>query len=111
MQLDPIAAGVPHYYDIIPRENARDLSTIHRNLLQDKYTSIEAVQDDVELMIENCLIFNDPSSPVYVSGTETQLLFDTALAKLKADMAAGSVKRANKDKDKEDGNAKKPKYV
>ena len=97
--MDPVAAGVPDYYNVIPKEDCRDLTTIQRNLAQDRYTSIESVEADVLLMIDNCLTFNHSTSFVYISGEETKALFETAFAKVKGDSskASGGTKRASKE--------------
>ena len=101
---------MPQYYDIIPRENARDLTTIQRNLAQDRYATIEAVEADVHLMIDNCLTFNDAASAVAISGQETEALFQVAFEKIKSESAktSGGTKRGGKESG---GSVKKAKYV
>ncbi len=56
--VDPIAQGVPHYHDVIPKEQCRDLTTIENNLKADRYTSLRAVTDDMQLMMANARTFN-----------------------------------------------------
>lgn len=56
--------GIPTYFDIIPRKNARDLRTIRQKLDGDKYESIEAFEDDIDLMIRNAIEFNTAESEV-----------------------------------------------
>jgi len=62
--VDPIALGIPQYFDIIPRKDARDLKTIRQKLDADKYETIEAWEADIELMIRNAIHFNGGESDV-----------------------------------------------
>ncbi|WFC96745.1 hypothetical protein MBRA1_003407 [Malassezia brasiliensis] len=56
--VDPVALGIPHYFDVIPRENARDLSLISDKLRADQYDSIDALDADIQLMLSNSYTFN-----------------------------------------------------
>ncbi|EPQ30343.1 uncharacterized protein PFL1_01869 [Pseudozyma flocculosa PF-1] len=56
--VDPVALGIPTYFDVIPRRDARDLSLIESKLKGDKYDSIDAFDADVRLMLRNCYTFN-----------------------------------------------------
>lgn len=60
--VDPEALGIPMYFQIIPREHARDMSTIKKKLDNDEYTTFEAFEADFRLMIKNCYIFNGHES-------------------------------------------------
>lgn len=62
--VDPIVLGVPTYFDVIPRRDARDLRTIRQKLDADKYDTIEAWEADMELMIHNAKLFNGADSEV-----------------------------------------------
>jgi transcription initiation factor TFIID subunit 2 len=59
-----VALGVPTYYDIIPRKDARDLKTIRQKLDNDKYDTMEALEADLELMLDNAIKFNGIDSEV-----------------------------------------------
>lgn len=56
--------GIPTYFDVIPRKDARDLSLIKQKLESDKYDSMEAVKADVDLMARNAITFNGVDSDV-----------------------------------------------
>jgi transcription initiation factor TFIID subunit 2 len=56
--------GIPHYFDVIPRENARDLQTIKSKLDKGVYQSAEQVHQDMEMMFGNAYKFNGRESPV-----------------------------------------------
>ncbi|KAH8914025.1 Bromodomain-containing protein, partial [Atractiella rhizophila] len=73
--VDPIALQIPHYFDIIPRKDARDLSTIRKHLDQDRYRNFDEFEADVKLMLKNCYTFNASDTPVYASGREFERLF------------------------------------
>lgn len=62
--VDPVALGIPTYHDVIPRKNARDLRTIRQKLDIDKYDTVEAVEADLELMVQNSITFNGVDSEV-----------------------------------------------
>ncbi|RXK36392.1 hypothetical protein M231_06358 [Tremella mesenterica] len=56
--VDPVALQIPNYFEIIPPEDARDLSTIKSNVEKGKYATARDVDEDVELMLENARVFN-----------------------------------------------------
>jgi len=62
--VDPVLLGIPTYFDVIPRKNARDLKTIRQKLDADKYDTVEAWEADLELMINNAITFNGLDSEV-----------------------------------------------
>ena len=62
--VDPIALGIPHYFDVISREDARDLSTIKAKLDKGGYRAAEQVNQDIQLMFLNAHKFNGRDSPV-----------------------------------------------
>ncbi|KAF8665397.1 hypothetical protein AX16_000416 [Volvariella volvacea WC 439] len=62
--VDPILLGIPTYFEVIPRKDARDLRTIRNRLDNDRYETIEALEADLELMISNAIKFNGIESEV-----------------------------------------------
>lgn len=62
--VDPIALNIPHYFDIIPKENCRDLASIKNKLDKGLYQSAEQVNQDVILMFANAHEFNGRGSHV-----------------------------------------------
>ena len=56
--VDPVALGIPHYHDMIPKADCRDLSMIESKLKTDKYGTVKAFTDDVSLMMGNARKFN-----------------------------------------------------
>ena len=62
--VDPILLGIPTYFQVIPKKDARDLRTIRQKLDTDKYDSMEAFEADMDLMIQNALTFNGAESEV-----------------------------------------------
>ncbi|KAI6031377.1 hypothetical protein BKA83DRAFT_4199448 [Pisolithus microcarpus] len=62
--VDPVLLGIPTYFQIIPKKDARDLRTIRQKLDSDKYDSIEAFEADMDLMIRNAITFNGTESEV-----------------------------------------------
>lgn len=64
LPVDPIALNIPHYFDVIPREDARDISMIKSKLDKGLYQTVDQVNQDVVLMFSNAHKFNGRDSPV-----------------------------------------------
>ncbi|KAG6846064.1 hypothetical protein H0H87_006428 [Tephrocybe sp. NHM501043] len=62
--VDPVALGIPTYFDVIPKKQARDLKTIRQKLDGDKYDSVEGFTADIDLMLDNAITFNTLQSEV-----------------------------------------------
>ncbi|KAF9245714.1 hypothetical protein BU15DRAFT_85416 [Melanogaster broomeanus] len=62
--VDPVLLGIPTYFQVIPKKDARDLRTIRTKLDTDKYDSMEAFEADIDLMIRNAVTFNGADSEV-----------------------------------------------
>ncbi|KAG8219438.1 hypothetical protein J3R82DRAFT_365 [Butyriboletus roseoflavus] len=62
--VDPVLLGIPTYFQVISKKDARDLRTIRTKLDNDKYDSIEAFETDMDLMIRNAITFNGADSEV-----------------------------------------------
>ncbi|CAK9784528.1 unnamed protein product [Cutaneotrichosporon oleaginosum] len=56
--VDPVKLGIPQYFDIIPKEEARDLTFIKANFESGTYLQAREVDEDFELMLENARVFN-----------------------------------------------------
>lgn len=56
--------GIPTYFDVIPKKNARDLRMIRSKLDADKYESVQAFEADMTLMTDNAILFNGIDSEV-----------------------------------------------
>lgn len=89
--VDPVALGIPTYFDIIPRKDARDLRTIQNKLNQDKYDSIDAFEADLDLMIENAITFNGADSEVGEYAVKLQNKYRELLAPIRGN--GGNTKR------------------
>ncbi|OMJ72773.1 hypothetical protein SteCoe_28722 [Stentor coeruleus] len=64
MPVDTSKLGIPIYKKII--KNPMDINTICLNLKQMKYENINQVLDDINLIWENCRIFNQSKSPIVI---------------------------------------------
>ncbi|KAL4251521.1 Transcription initiation factor TFIID subunit 2 [Abortiporus biennis] len=62
--VDPVLLGIPTYHDVIPKSKARDLKTIRQKLEIDKYDTVEAFEADLDLMVNNAILFNGAESEV-----------------------------------------------
>lgn len=78
--VDPIKLNIPRYFDIITRP--MDISTIEKKLLTGEYPIVQAVVDDFNLMIENCVKFNGLENPVTKMGKNIQATFEKGMKTL-----------------------------
>jgi hypothetical protein len=62
--VDPIALGIPQYYEVIPKKDARDLKTIRSKLDNDRYGSVDTFEAELDLMVNNAIAFNGEGSDV-----------------------------------------------
>jgi len=62
--VDPVLLQIPTYFDVIPRKDTRDLSLIKQKLDADKYDSADSLKADIDLMINNAIVFNGADSEV-----------------------------------------------
>lgn len=91
--VDPVLLGIPTYFDVIARKNARDLKTIRQKLDSDKYGSVEAFEADIDLMVHNAITFNGADSDVGKIAITLQSRVTELL-----DMKSSSKKRKDSDK-------------
>ena len=91
--VDPVLLGIPTYFDVIPRKDARDLKTIRQKLDLDKYGSVEVFEADIDLMIHNAITFNGVDSDV----GKIAVTFRNRVKEL-LDIKSGSKKRKDGDK-------------
>ncbi|KAI0323074.1 hypothetical protein OF83DRAFT_1234654 [Amylostereum chailletii] len=80
--VDPVLLGIPQYFDIIPRKDARDLRTIKQKLDADKYDSVAGWEADIDLMVRNAVHFNGADSEVGVSAVALGARIQELLASL-----------------------------
>ncbi|RCI01402.1 hypothetical protein CU098_010287 [Rhizopus stolonifer] len=60
--VDPIQFNIPDYFDII--KHPMDLGTVEKKLLADAYKSVDEFKADIQLMFDNCYLYNNPGDPV-----------------------------------------------
>ncbi|KZO96454.1 hypothetical protein CALVIDRAFT_514798 [Calocera viscosa TUFC12733] len=97
--VDPIALGIPTYFDVIPRKDARDLSTIRNKLEQDKYESVEAFDADIRLMIDNAIKFNGADSEVAAVARQLDQQYSALIKPLRVAATNGAAKGKRKEMD------------
>jgi transcription initiation factor TFIID subunit 2 len=85
--VDPVLLGIPTYFDVIPRKDARDLSLIKSKLDADKYDSIEAFEADVDLMLYNCEKFNHTDAEVLAIAHNFKKRFRELMAGFKSGLS------------------------
>ena len=93
--VDPVKLQIPHYFNVIPRKDARDLKLIKDKLDVDKYDGIESLEADMDLMVQNAVTFNGAESFVGVAAVVLQNKFREMLSSIKSQLR----KRKEKDRD------------
>jgi len=78
--VDPVKLNIPRYFDVIDRP--MDISTIEKKLNTGAYPVVQALVDDFNLMIENCVKFNGPENPVTKMGRNIQAVFEKGIKTL-----------------------------
>ncbi|KAG8900897.1 hypothetical protein FRB99_005686, partial [Tulasnella sp. 403] len=81
--VDPVALGIPHYFQVIRQEDARDLRTIKQNVQAGKYESFEQIEADIMLMVSNAVKFNGEGSLVAQSAQKVGKMWHAAITKKK----------------------------
>jgi transcription initiation factor TFIID subunit 2 len=81
--VDPVALGIPTYFDVILPQDARDLSLIDSKLKSDKYPSIQAFDADIRLMLRNCRTFNAPDPAILALADSFDAYYRSQLAHAK----------------------------
>ncbi|KAJ2715393.1 hypothetical protein H4R19_001228, partial [Coemansia spiralis] len=76
--VDPVALGVPTYFDIV--KNPMDLSTIQKKLGKKAYPAVADFVADIQLIVDDCFLFNAPDTPVHSCGVALHALAATLLA-------------------------------
>ncbi|EAU92262.2 TATA-binding protein associated factor Taf2 [Coprinopsis cinerea okayama7 len=102
--VDPVLLGIPTYFDVIPRKDARDLRTIRSKLDSDKYDTVEAWEADIDLMIANAIKFNGADSEVGIVAKQLRHRVNELVSNWKSSMA-------KKRKDGEQSNSQPSKKV
>ncbi|KAJ1880535.1 hypothetical protein H4R99_005356 [Coemansia sp. RSA 1722] len=78
--VDPVAFGVPTYFDII--KNPMDFSTVQKKLAKKAYAAVADFVADLRLVFDDCFLFNPPDTPVHDCGKKLQ---DVVAGLLQAD--------------------------
>ncbi|KAJ2766329.1 hypothetical protein IWQ57_004412, partial [Coemansia nantahalensis] len=70
--VDPVALGVPTYFDIV--RNPMDLSTVQKKLAKKAYPAVADFVADIQLIVDDCFLFNLPDTPVHGCGLALRAL-------------------------------------
>ncbi|KAG1120028.1 hypothetical protein G6F42_012844 [Rhizopus arrhizus] len=60
--VDPVLFNIPDYFDVI--KSPMDLGTVEKKLKADQYPTVAAFKADVQLVFQNCYLYNNPGDPV-----------------------------------------------
>jgi bromodomain-containing factor 1 len=92
--VDPIALNIPTYFTVV--KEPMDISTIEKKLVANSYSTLEEARKDVELMLNNCLTFNGPDSPVSLMAKNLGSWFEKEYLKIPTDLEQLELKKRKK---------------
>lgn len=78
--VDPVALNIPTYPDVI--KHPMDLGTMESKLKNDKYPSVQAFADDLQLIVDNAEKFNGPQHAVTHAGNNMLAYTNNFMAKV-----------------------------
>ncbi|KAH8278782.1 hypothetical protein KR018_009402, partial [Drosophila ironensis] len=78
--VDAVVLAVPDYHVVIT--HPMDLGTVKKRLQNNYYWQAQEAIDDIELIFDNCRLYNLPGSTVHQAGGELQNVFKSKLAML-----------------------------
>ncbi|KAJ3025940.1 UNVERIFIED_CONTAM: hypothetical protein HDU68_006439 [Siphonaria sp. JEL0065] len=78
--VDPVAAGAPTYFQVV--KSPMDFSTIEKRLSLVHYSSVEMVLADIQLVLDNCYLFNPPTNNVHTLATHIDKLLEGRIPKI-----------------------------
>ncbi|KAJ3103185.1 hypothetical protein HDU97_010318 [Phlyctochytrium planicorne] len=84
--VDPIKLNIPNYFDFI--KNPMDISTIQSKLDTNQYRNFSAFKSDLDLMFNNCYLFNGREAVVSKMAQSLQKYFTEKLEKLPTTLPA-----------------------
>ena len=91
--VDPIALGIPHYFTVIRREDARDMSLIEARLRKGDYVGLNDFDHDMRLMLQNCFTFNAGDEAIIDAAKAFARQYDKLWNEVRAKFAQAGAKR------------------
>lgn len=92
--VDPVALKIPTYPDVI--KNPMDLGTVEAKLKADKYPSVQAFADDLQLIVDNAEKFNGPQHTVTHAGNNMLAYTNNFMKKVPSPTQASQQKPTKK---------------
>jgi hypothetical protein len=84
--VDPVLFNIPDYFDII--KQPMDLSTVHLKLQQDRYPTYDSVLADIQLIFDNCYLYNNITDPVCQDAKKLEEHYHKLLKRAPANLTA-----------------------
>ncbi|KAG2231601.1 hypothetical protein INT48_006687, partial [Thamnidium elegans] len=78
--VDPVKFNILDYFDVI--KHPMDLGTVESKLKQNAYPSIEPFLADIQLIFDNCYLYNNPYDPVTIDAKKLEESFKRQLKKV-----------------------------
>lgn len=86
--VDIVAFNIPDYFDII--KHPMDLGTAEQKLNNDQYPTIDDFIKDIQLIFDNCYLYNNPSDPICQDAKKLEIYFKKLLKKAPSHAGAES---------------------
>ena len=75
----PCKLTFPDYYDLI--KNPIDMETINKSIKSNTYKTLDEFSSDINLMFENCQLYNRPTSKLFIDAAKLQRIFKNEMTK------------------------------
>ena len=99
----PCEETYPDYYSII--NNPMDMETIKKRIESNSYKTLKKFKSDVNLMFDNCIAYNDPTSILHQDAIELQIFFNKVYqSQIPHRKKDNSDKENSEENDKKDDN-------
>ncbi|KAI8881340.1 Bromodomain-containing protein [Backusella circina FSU 941] len=79
--VDPVYFNIPDYFDVV--KNPMDLGTAQKKLENNQYQSIDDFINDINLVFENCYLYNNETDPVCNDARVLEGIFKKLIARSK----------------------------
>lgn len=89
--VDPDLDGLPDYFEVVNKP--MDLATVRRNLIADKYKTVEEWKNDVDLVWGNCYLYNGDDSLASILARDLQSRFNENIIGLSDDSRAAWIEK------------------
>lgn len=94
--VDPVALNIPQYPELV--KNPMDLGTMENKLKEGRYTHVREFMEDLDLIVNNSVLFNGKDHPVTQAGYNLRAYFLKGMGKMPREGVEEPAKQAKAKK-------------